>query len=1267
MRPAVARHFGPVLASLLLVVALACSDESSIGPGGIVQVRVVPDTFQLAVGKSRRIQGFPLDQKGGFVSNRELTWQTNDPAVATVAADGTVTGVGVGTTQLSATVGGVTGTAEISVSPAPSIGISADSVVLQAVAGSGATPSGTVAISNVGGVTLDSMALGAITFTQGGATGWLTASLNGPTAPTQLALNVSTVGLALGTYSATVPITAPSADNSPRSVTVVLTLTSGPATTIALQAGDLQTALVNATVATAPAVLVTDQFGNGVPGQAVSFAVTAGGGSVTGGSAVSGTDGIAAVASWKLGTAAGSNGLSATAAGLGGSPVSFTATGVSAPAAQIAANGGNAQTGVAGQTLPIPPSVLVTDQFGNPVSGISVTFAVTGGGGSVIGGAQTTNSSGVATVGGWTLGTTAGANAMSATVTGLGSPASFTATGIAGPATTIAIAAGGTPQTATAGSNVPIAPAVKVSDANGNGVSGVAVTFAVASGGGSVTGGSATSVAGGVATVGSWRLGGPVGTNTLTATAALSGSPLTFTATGTTGPAAIITANAGNNQAANAGEAVPLAPSVKVTDINGNPVAGVAVTFAVATGGGSITGPSPTTDAQGIAAVGSWTLGSTAGSNTLTATSGTLSGSPVTFTATGNPGNACCVAQNSGTGQTGTVGATLPAAITVLVTDNLTNPVPGVTVSWTAANGGQVNCGAGNVPSCTSLTNASGIASAGWVLGTSPGSQAASGSVGGLNGSPVAFAATAVVGPAFSITAFAGNNQNATVNTAVGTPPAVRVADQFGNAVSGIGVTFAIGLGAGQVTGAGTTTNSLGIATVGSWTLGTTAGNNTLTATSGTLSGSPVTFSATGTAGLATQIVANSVTNQSRTVNTPVLTPPSVVIRDAFNNPVGGVSVTFTPIAGGGSVTGGSQSSNVVTGVATVTSWTVGTVAGTNNNTLQASASVGTVNFTASATAGSPTSIAINTANPQTATVNTAVGTAPGVIVRDGFNNVVPSATVSWLVTGGGGSVNVGAGGTTGAGGTAAVTSWTVGTTAGASNNFLQASVAGAGSVSFTATATPGGPAIVSINSTNNQTVRIGTNVPSVPSVVVRDAFSNIVTAGTAVSWSILTGGGSFVLGTGGTTNASGVATITSWTIQGGGTVNSNGTYTNQIRATAGTGSLTITGFGRRQFTADIIPLMNANTQGSCQGCHTRSFTVYAQITAGVAQDVGCAVGTIIVPNDTTNSLLYRKVQHTQPASGCGGPMPVVSGNPFLTAAERNVIRDWILNGAQNN
>jgi hypothetical protein len=69
-------------------------------------------------------------------------------------------------------------------------------------------------------------------------------------------------------------------------------------------------------------------------------------------------------------------------------------------------------------------------------------------------------------------------------------------------------------------------------------------------------------------------------------------------------------------------------------------VPGASVTFAVASGGGVATGLNPTTDVNGLAAVGSWTLGTTVGSNTLTASSGSLTGSPVTFTATGVVGPA---------------------------------------------------------------------------------------------------------------------------------------------------------------------------------------------------------------------------------------------------------------------------------------------------------------------------------------------------------------------------------------------------------------------------------------------------------------------------------------------------------------------------------------------------------------------------------------------------------------------------------------------------
>src|SRR5256714_15613065 len=80
-------------------------------------------------------------------------------------------------------------------------------------------------------------------------------------------------------------------------------------------------------------------------------------------------------------------------------------------------------------------------------------------------------------------------------------------------------------------------------------------------------------------------------------------------------------------------------------------------------------------------------------------------------------------------------------------------------------------------------------------------------------------------------------------------PPAVIVRDAHGNPVQGVSVTFAVGLGSGSITGASQTTNAGGIAAVGSLTLGTAAGQNTLTATAPGVNGSPVTFTANGTAG----------------------------------------------------------------------------------------------------------------------------------------------------------------------------------------------------------------------------------------------------------------------------------------------------------------------------------------------------------------------------------------------------------------------------------
>src|SRR5439155_3801860 len=155
-------------------------------------------------------------------------------------------------------------------------------------------------------------------------------------------------------------------------------------------------------------------------------------------------------------------------------------------------------------------------------------------------------------------------------------------------------------------------------------------------------------------------LGPTAGQNTLTAmSGSLSGSPVSFTATGTAGAAATMAANSLTSQTATVGTAVGSPPSVIVKDANGNPVAQVAVTFAVAPGNGTITGESQTTTGSGIATVGSWTLSTTAGTNTLTTTSGTLSGGPVTFTAIGTAGASATMAKSSRDNLTGQVATRL--------------------------------------------------------------------------------------------------------------------------------------------------------------------------------------------------------------------------------------------------------------------------------------------------------------------------------------------------------------------------------------------------------------------------------------------------------------------------------------------------------------------------------------------------------------------------------------------------------------------------------
>lgn len=668
--------------------------------------------------------------------------------------------------------------------------------------------------------------------------------------------------------------TGPSAPVAPSSVSNVTGVT------LSGTAGQLLTDQV--------VVRIADAASNPLDGVTVTFAA-AGGGTVNPASATTDDRGEARTR-WTLGPTAGAQTLTATVDG--GASVQITATANAGRAAAIAVSAGNNQTATAGSAVATNPAVVVRDANNNPVVGAAVVFTPIVGGGQVTDAVRLTNAQGVATVGQWTLGSSAGAQTLSAQVTEAGvtgNPVIFTATATAGTAATL-VAVSPTSQSAGAGTLVASPPSVRVNDANGNPVAGVSVNFVVTAGVGTLTGSTQTSNAQGIATVGSWQLGAAIGTNSVSATAA-GVAPVSFTATGTAGPPASLQIVAGDGQSVPINRPTPIAPRVAVRDAGGNGVAGVAVTFTVGSGGGIAVSGNQVTDANGNASVGAWFVGGTPGVNTLIAASGGLA--PVTFTATATAGPAVSMQAVSLISQGGTAGANVASPPSVIVRDALGNPAAGVEVTFS------VTGGAGSVAGAVDTTGFDGLATVlSWTLGNTPGINTVVASSPGLP--TVTFTASSV-GPASQVISFAGQGQAAVQGTAVATRPAVRVMDAGGNGVPGVGVVFAVTAGGGSVTGATQTTDVNGIATVSSWTLGAGA-TQTLSATvsgSGVV-GNPVTF----TASAATQITVTTI---------PVGSVPSgtafsvnVQLRDAAGavSQVSGVPLTIAIQTGAGVLSG---------------------------------------------------------------------------------------------------------------------------------------------------------------------------------------------------------------------------------------------------------------------------------------------------------------------------------------------------------------------------
>ncbi|MGH7525627.1 MAG: Ig-like domain-containing protein [Gemmatimonadales bacterium] len=430
------------------------------------------------------------------------------------------------------------------------------------------------------------------------------------------------------------------------------------------------------------------------------------------------------------------------------------------------------------------PSVVVKDDAGNPVPGVTVAFTADRDG-SVSPGTVTTDQLGVAQVTSWTLGRTAGVRySLSARAqSSAGDPVIFSADAKAGAAGRLEIVV---QPSATARSGAPLTrqPSIQVEDLLGNPArqAGVPISATLSSGpSGTLQSATATTNASGRATFSGLTLTGLVGDYTLSFSApdleGATSSGISLTAA----PASRLTLVA---QPPSTGRSrVPLStqPVIQLQDERGNPVAqaGVAVVASVATGGGSLGGATTAvTNGDGLAPFADLAIIGSPGPRTLLFTSASPQAEVVSGRIT--LPNVATVSLLAPPPETAVVGTRLSNPVSWSLTDAAGQPVADVPATLSPSPGNSVE------PLSTSSDGSGTVQLQAWTVSQTAGEQFVDLEVPDAGVSRVAI--EAIPGAASRLEKISGDGQSAPVNSELPEPLIVRVVDEFGNGVSGVAI-----------------------------------------------------------------------------------------------------------------------------------------------------------------------------------------------------------------------------------------------------------------------------------------------------------------------------------------------------------------------------------------------------------------------------------------------------------------------------------------------
>jgi hypothetical protein len=304
---------------------------------------------------------------------------------------------------------------------------------------------------------------------------------------------------------------------------------------------------------------------------------------------------------------------------------------------------------------------------------------------------------------------------------------------------------------------------------------------------------------------------------------------------------------------------------------------------------------------------------------------------------------------------------------------------------------------------------------------------------------------------------------------------------------------------------------------------------------------------------VATTLEIVSAGTQTGTAGKLVPQTPSFVVKDQGGNPMAGVPVTVFVAAGGGTLASAATQSGA--GPTPIGQWTLGQKIATNRVTVSV-ASLSSLSFTADGVAGAIAKVSPIGTTAFTGRIGGTIEPGPRALITDEFDNAIVGATVT-IEPGAGTSVPVTTI-VTDENGAIMVPAWTLGP---ASGVYTLTVSAGGVSTEFSATATSGPPASITVFEGGAQSALAATPLTSPLRLKVEDQFGNNVD-NEVVQFELVAGGGSLESTTAQTNNI-GIVDVPTWTM-------GRTDVPQTIRAVAGTVSHELTLKVATQFKIDV-------------------------------------------------------------------------------------------------